>query len=472
MINDVKQFSWSLGELARAAKTEVIGGGFPDTIEAVGTDSRSLPPGCLFVALRGERFDGHAFIEEAVRQGARAVLMDQEGASSHEALESLGVGVLVAEDTLQAYGDIAAFHRREIARPVAAITGSNGKTTTKELLAAALGARGNIHKTQGNFNNLIGVPKTILDWKGYEWAAVIEMGMNIPGELERLVEIAAPSVGVITNVSPAHLEGLGTIEKVAQAKGELFAGLPENAVGIINADDPMIQAICVPLLNNRSRLTFGELPSADIRIQDYRNTLDGLHVNLMIEGILLEAELPICGSHNAHNCAAAVATAYVLGSTLSSIAEGLSNVEVPGGRLRLFKDLPAGIQVIDDTYNANPSSMRAAFSTLVDLGKATRCIAVLGDMYELGDQAESFHRETGREAAAAGIEWILALGEMAEAIVEGAKSAGAGAEAFTDIAQLNEVLEAGLNEGDWILVKGSRGMKMERVVRFLEGLKG
>ena len=472
MINDVKQFSWSLGELARAAKTEVIGGGIPETIEAVGTDSRSLPPGCLFIALRGERFDGHAFIDEAIRQGARAVLMDKEGASSHEDLNALGVGVLVAEDTLQAYGDIAAFHRRELARPVAAILGSNGKTTTKELLAAALGVRGNIHKTQGNFNNLIGVPKTILDWKGYEWAAVLEMGMNIPGELERLAEIAAPSVGVITNVSPAHLEGLGTIENVAKAKGELFAGLPENAVGIINADDPMIQGICVPMLNNRPRFSFGELPSADIRIQDYRNTLDGLHVNLMVEGTPLEAELPICGGHNAHNCAAAVAMAYALGSTLSSIAEGLSNVEVPGGRLRLLNDLPTGIQLIDDTYNANPSSMRAAFSTLVDLGKDARCIAVLGDMYELGEQAESFHRETGREAAAAGVEWVLTLGEMGELITEGARSAGARADAFTDIQQLKEVLEVGINEGDWILVKGSRGMKMERIVHFLEGLKG
>lgn len=472
MINDITQFSWDLKELARASKAEVIGGGIPETVEAVGTDTRSLPPGCLFVALRGENFDGHTFIDEAVRQGSRAIVIDKEGAAARNDLDSLGVACLVVEDTLQAYGEIAAYHRRELARPVAAITGSNGKTTTKELLAAALGARGSVHKTAGNYNNLIGVPKTLLDWRGYQWASVVEMGMNAPGEIRRLVEIAAPSVGVITNVAAAHLEGLGTIEAVAKAKGELFEGLPENAVGIVNADDPLIESICVPLLQNRNCFRFGESSESDIRIKEYRNTLDGLSIDLLVEGRPLEVELPICGSHNAYNCAAAVAVAYALGSTLSTIGEGLSDVEVPGGRLRLLQDLPAGIHVIDDTYNANPASMKAAFGTLRELAKNARCIAVLGEMYELGDQSDVFHRETGRAAALSGIELVFALGTMGQYIAEGASGGGAQAESFGSIDALYERLGAEVAGGDWVLVKGSRGMKMERVVDFLERYEG
>lgn len=472
MIEDMRRFGWSLDELARACEAEVRGGELPGLIEAVGTDSRSLPPASLFVALRGEHFDGHDFVQTAVEQGAQAILIDKGGAADCATLEEFEVPVLVVEDTLQAYGDIAGYHRRSLARPVVAVTGSNGKTTTKELIAAALGPRGSVHKTQGNFNNLIGVPKTLLDWQGEEWGAVVEMGMSVPGEIARLSSMGAPSVGVITNVAAAHLEGLGSLESVARAKGELFERLPDNAVGVVNLDDPLIASVCAPLLGKRDRLTFGEAASADVRVCRFGSTAAGLRVELEVTGRILDLELPLSGLHNAYNCAAAVASCVALGSTLDSIQEGITGVKVPGSRLRLLRDLPVGVNVIDDTYNANPASMNAAFATLGELGEGVRRVAVLGEMFELGEQAAALHESVGRDAAERGVHWVLGFGEHAEEIARGAQEGGAQGAAFEDIEALQETLCEGLLDDDWILVKGSRGMRMERIVQYLEGLEG
>jgi UDP-N-acetylmuramoyl-tripeptide--D-alanyl-D-alanine ligase len=378
--------------------------------------------------------------------------------------------VLVVEDTLQAYGDMAGHHRRELARPVVAVTGSNGKTTTKELIAAAFGPRGPVHKTQGNFNNLIGVPKTLLDWQGDEWVAVVEMGMSVPGEIGRLSSMGAASVGVITNVAAAHLEGLGSLESVARAKGELFDRLPENAVGVVNLDDPLITSVCAPLLGRRDRLTFGEAASADVRLCRFGSTGAGLRVELEVDGRTLDLELPLSGLHNAYNCAAAVAACLALGSTLDSIMEGITTVKVPGSRLRVLRTLPVGVNVIDDTYNANPASMGAAFATLGELGEGVRRVAVLGEMFELGEAAAALHEAVGRDAADRGVHWVLGLGEHAGEIAQGAREGGAAAQAFEDVEALQEALHQGLQDDDWILVKGSRGMRMERIVQYLEGL--
>ena len=234
MQDTIETNQWLLDELARASRAELRGGGLPAHIESVGTDTRSLPPRSLFIALRGENFDGHHFLQQAIDSECLALMVDKKGHEFLSTLSDQSIPTLVVEDTLFGYGEVAGFHRRQMARPVAAVTGSNGKTTTKELMAAALGSRGPVHKTAGNFNNLIGVPKTILDWKPDAWAAVVEMGMNAPGEIERLTQIAAPDVGLITNVAGAHLEGLGSLEGVAKAKGELFATLPPNAIGVVN----------------------------------------------------------------------------------------------------------------------------------------------------------------------------------------------------------------------------------------------
>lgn len=458
---------WTLGELARAAHADIHGGALPEGVAAVGTDSRSLPPASLFVALRGPRFDGHRFVQAAIDAGARAVLVDRTGAeAAAQYLESQKAPWLVVDDTLKALGDLAQYHRRTVDKPVVAITGSNGKTTTKELLASALGQRGGVHRNAGNFNNLIGLPLTVLSWKEATWAAVLEMGMNAPGEIARLTEIAAPEVGVVTNVAAAHLEGLGSVEAVARAKAELYAGLSGDAVAIVNADDPVVQSVCRPQVHCRG-VTFGAQADADVRILETRGVPDGVHLRMDVAGSPVETTLPLIGAHNGHNAAAAAAAAWVLGVSEADIARGLASASVPDGRLRLRKG-PLGVQVLDDTYNANPESMRAAFAALVDRASGSgRCVAVLGDMLELGDDAPRLHREVGYAAAALGIDWVLALGEHSQAVADGARQQGTEASAFEDLDTLLGALEKGLASDDWILVKGSRGMRMERVVLHL-----
>jgi len=462
MQDTIEKNQWLLDELARATQAELRGGGLPAHIESVGTDSRSLPPRSLFVALRGEKFDGHNFLQQAVDADCLAFMVDRRGAEQVLALGAESVKTLVVEDTLFSYGEVAGFHRRQLARPVAAVTGSNGKTTTKELMAAALSPRGTVHKTAGNFNNLIGVPKTLLDWQTDAWAAVVEMGMNIPGEIERLAQIAAPDVGLITNVTGAHLEGLGSVEGVARAKGELFQSMPPNGVGIVNLDDPLIRSFCLPLLGTRPRLTFGRAQEADIRILEYITTKTGCIVKLSIQGHAFDFPVPLFGVHQASNVAAAVAVALVLGSRPASIQEGITSVAVPGGRCRVF--MQAGCNIIDDSYNANPASMQAAFETMESLAGSSRRLAALGSMFELGPQAPELHYEVGQAAAKSGISEVFALGPWAKEIAAGAQAAGAQAHAFEEMADLSTNVSQSLDDGEWLLVKGSRGMRMERVL--------
>lgn len=454
---------WSLDELARAVGAVVRGGELPGAVQAVSTDTRSLPPASLFVALRGERFDGHDFVQAAVAAGACAVLVDAAGDA---ALGDLRVVRLVVGDTLRALGDLAAHVRRTRGGRVVAVTGSNGKTTTKELTAAVLAAVEPVHKTRGNLNNLVGLPLTLLDWPAEAPWAVVELGMNRLGEIERLTEIAAPDVGVITNVAPAHLAGLGSVDAVARAKGELYAGLGRDATAVINADDPLVQGIAVPLLGSQRRVRFGWARGADVRIERYVPTERGCRVVLEVEGAPLELQLPVFGAHNAHNAAAAAAAAWALGISRDAIATGMAGVVIPGGRLRVIATTTRGIGVIDDTYNANPHSMRAAFAALVERASG-RCVAVLGDMLELGEDAASLHREVGRAAAVAGVGHVLSFGQHAESVAEGARRAGVEARAVASIEELFALLDEELVAGDWVLVKGSRGMRMERVVEHL-----
>lgn len=466
MQETIETNQWLLDELARASQAELRGGGLPAHIESVGTDSRSLPPRSLFVALRGEKFDGHEFIQQALDSDCLALMVDKKGAEVLDGLSSESIPTLVVDDTLFGYGELASFHRRQMARPVAAVTGSNGKTTTKELIAAALNSRGQVHKTAGNFNNLIGVPRTILDWKKDAWAAVVEMGMNIPGEIERLTQMAAPDVGVITNVAGAHLEGLGSLAGVARAKGELFASLPPNAVGVVNLDDPMICSVCLPLLATRPRLTFGRDDAADVRILEYVSTKTGCIVRLSIQGHGFDFPVPLFGVHQASNVAAAVAVALALGSRPAAIQAGLAGVAVPGGRCRVF--MQSGRNLIDDSYNANPASMFAAFETMAVLAGSNRRLAALGSMFELGDDAAELHFQVGEKAGKSGIDEVFALGPWAKELAAGAKAAGAKGHAFEEINDLTGHLGESLKDGEWLLVKGSRGMRMERVFDALD----
>ena len=454
---------WDLGALARAAGSTTRGGALPESVEAVGTDSRSLPPASLFVALRGERFDGHEFCAAAATAGAHVVMVDEAGDAR---LAALPVPRLVVRDTLAALGDMARSARRALAKPAVAVTGSNGKTTTKEMVAAILGERGPVHKTTGNLNNLIGLPLTVFAWPESAWAAVLEMGMSVPGEIARLCDIGAPDVGIITMVGPAHLQGLGSIEAVARAKGELYAGLAAGATAVVNADDPVIGAVAVPLLGKKPRLSFGRAKGADVQVLAVESRALGLTLALSIAGARVEVELPLVGPHNAQNAAAAAAAAHALGMSTDEIARGLAKVRVPGGRLRVVRETCRQVAVIDDTYNANPASMRAAFEALRSVATGRR-VAVLGDMLELGPDSPRLHREVGAAAAILGIGTLFAVGEQAEQVAAGAHERGAEARAFATMDALLGALPSALHGGDWVLGKGSRGMKMERVVELL-----
>jgi UDP-N-acetylmuramoyl-tripeptide--D-alanyl-D-alanine ligase len=456
--------SWDLGALARAAGSDLVGGTLPERIAAVGTDSRSLPPASLFVALRGDRFDGHDFVVQAQEQGAAAVMVDRAGADKASGLR---VPRLVVADTMVALGEMARFARQSLGKKVVGVTGSNGKTTTKEMVAAVLSTRGPVHKTTGNLNNHIGLPLTVLAWPEDTWAGVLEMGMSGLGEIAHLADLVAPDVAVITMVGPAHLQQLGTLENVARAKGELFEHLPAAGVGVVNVDDPLVVAVSSPLLGARRRLTFGRAAGADVRLVEATSIDAGVRARFEVQGRAVEALLPIPGPHNAMNAAGALAVGLALGVSPLDAVAGLANLTVPGGRMRIVRR-PGGVSTIDDSYNANPASMIAAFAALASVAEGRR-IAVLGDMLELGSTSPDLHRQVGRAAAEAGIDLVLGLGTLAAYIVEGAREGGAEARGFSDMAPLLADLDRVLTEGDFVLVKGSRGMKMERAVAHLAG---
>ncbi len=425
------------------------------TVRGISTDSRSLQGGELFIPLRGENFDGHDFLLAAVRRGAAACLSEQ-------VVAGLPVPVIRVADTLRAVGDLAAAIRSDFPGPVAAITGSSGKTTTKEMLAGILALTGPGLKTEGNFNNLIGLPHTIFRLQPQHRWAVLEMGMSARGEIARLAEIAAPSLGIITNIGPAHLETLHGLDGVARAKGELFAALPAGGTAVINGDDPRVAAI--PVANGVKCLYFGSAAGAEIRAEQVTVSGDGISFLLVLPAASRTVHLAVTGRHNVQNALAAAAAASALGVEATLIAEGLEAFRPGHGRMELVH-LPDGTSVLEDFYNANPLSVRAALVALDELGGRGRRIAVLGDMLELGEQAARLHREIGAEAARR-VDFLLLLGAMAEETAAGAREAGLAADRIR-IAATHEAAAGLLCEflqaGDRVLIKGSRGMKMEKV---------
>ncbi|MBK9516420.1 MAG: UDP-N-acetylmuramoyl-tripeptide--D-alanyl-D-alanine ligase [Anaeromyxobacter sp.] len=438
----------------------------PPGVEGLSTDTRAVVAGSLFVALRGERFDAHAFLGEASRAGAAAALVHDDAAPAP------GLPRLLVGDTLAALGAVARHHRRRFDLPVVAVTGSNGKTTTREMTAAILATRGPVLKTEGNLNNEVGVPLTLLRLTGEHRAAVIELGMNHPGEIGRLTALALPQVGVVTNAAAAHLAGLGTVDGVADAKAELWQGLPPGGVAVANADDPRL--LRRAQASGRRLLTFatgrqrrGDVVVLEVLSQD----ATGLRFLLGVGNRELEVALPLVGAHNAANAAAAACAAIAMGCDDREIVRGLAGVAPVGRRLRLER-LPSGVLLVDDCYNANPSSMTAALHTLRDLARAEggRAVAALGDMLELGPGELELHRAVGAEAAAAGVDRLLAFGPRSAALLAGARAAGLPpAHTFhtEDVAALCAETRATLRAGDVLLVKASRGLKLERLVEAL-----
>ncbi|OOZ41881.1 UDP-N-acetylmuramoyl-tripeptide--D-alanyl-D-alanine ligase [Solemya pervernicosa gill symbiont] len=426
------------------------------SIAAVSTDSRTLPQGALFIALSGPNFDGHAFAAQVAQTGAVAVLVSRECETS--------LPQLVVEDTRVALGQLAGWQREQFEQPLVAVTGSNGKTTVKEMLAAILGVGGEVLATEGNLNNDIGMPLTLLRLEDEQTAAVIEMGANHAGEIAYLTEIARPNVALITNAGNAHLEGFGSLEGVAEAKGEIFSGLSSDGVAVINADDRFAPR-WRELAGSHRTLQFGIEHSADVTASHIEMAVAGgavttrFELNTPIGSAAIN--LPLPGRHNVMNALAATAAALAAGANLDQVCRGLAAMTGPKGRLQL-RAAHAGAQLIDDSYNANPTSLKAGVEVLSGIG-GHRWL-VMGDMAELGDDAAALHAEVGVQAKALGIDRLYAVGELSAAAVE---AFGAEAFHFESKEALIEALRDQLAADVTLLVKGSRSARMEQVV---EGL--
>ena len=449
-----------LSQTAQVLDGRIIGADVRFT--AVSSDSRKLIQGDLFVALRGENFDGYEFVAQAAQRGAAASLVNADSYKAHPSVPSPQSPILLVQDTRLALGKLAAYWRRQFDIPLVAITGSNGKTTVKEMLACILreaaGDSKAVLATRGNLNNDIGMPLTLLQLDPMHRYAVIEMGMNHTGEIDYLTHIAAPDVALINNAGGAHLEGLGSVKAVARAKGEIFAGLKPHGAALINADDEFAP-LWREMAGVHPLLEFGLDKQADVRgiwhAQDA-----GLRLQVTAPQGMFDVNLQVPGIHNARNALAATAAASALNIPLEKITAGLKKFSGVAGRLQRIAARFGG-HLIDDTYNANPASMQAAISVLARLGG--KRVLVLGDMGELGDDAAKFHAEIGREARRAGIEKLYALGSLSN---HAAREFGSGAQHFERIEDLQDALEKELDAGTTVLVKGSRFMKMERVVKY------
>jgi UDP-N-acetylmuramoyl-tripeptide--D-alanyl-D-alanine ligase len=440
-------------------------GGRNPSFAGAAADSRAVEAEQLFFALPGERVDGFDFVSQAVASGAAGVVVER-GRGIPEGRAN--AAVIAVDDPRRALGDLARAVRATFHGRVVAVTGSNGKTTTKELVAAALRPLGDVLRTPGNFNTDVGLPLTILSASGTEAAWVLEMAMRAPGEIAYLTEIARPEIGIITNVAAAHLETLGSIDGVARAKGELFAGLGSRGMAVFPADDPLIGAQAAPVAHER-RLTFGDR-SGDVRVLDFVPAgAAGSVVRYAVRGTPVVVRLPLGGAHNARNGAAALAAAAAAGVSPVDAARGLETVTLPPHRSAPVA--AGGRTILDDCYNANPASMNAALGALAAASGGGRRFAILGDMLELGPGAEAAHRELGRAAGErAGLAGLAAVGQFAPIVVGAARAAGLTAERAV-VASSPEaaaaVLASWTAAGDWILVKASRGLRLERAVEAL-----
>ena len=441
--------NWLLSDIAAAIGGQLTGA--DGAVSGVSTDTRSIAAGQLFVALRGERFDAHDFLDQAAANGATAMLV-----ASIDKLPA-GVSAVVVDDTRLALGRLAAAWRARFELPVIAVTGSNGKTTTKEMIAAILKAAFGeaVLATRGNLNNDIGLPLTLLGLDAAHRAAVIEMGMNHPGEIAYLTGLGAPTVALVNNAQRAHLEGMGDLDEVAREKGSIFNGLRPEGVAVINADD----AYCgfwQDMTSAHRQLTFGIDRAADVRGRVLEHGLE-VRLQLMTPAGEADITLQVPGRHNARNGVAAAAACIAAGIPLSAVADGLAAFSGVKGRLQR-RPGRKGAEILDDTYNANPDSVRAGIDVLA--ATIGRKVLVLGDMGEIGEASAQYHDEIGGYAKSQGVDRLFALGDSAQLAV---RNFGEGARHFCNIDKLIAAVDKELGPETTILVKGSRFMKMERV---------
>jgi len=457
--------SWTVSELARFCGGRVSGS--PDAVVlSISTDTRTLGRGALFVAVRGETHDGHDHVRDALARGAVALLVSRPPEAS------LDAPAIIVDDTVAALGRLAREHRARFSGPVIAITGSNGKTTTKELCARVLEAEGRrVRRTPGNLNNHIGMPLSVLALEPADEVLVVELGMNHEGEIDHLARIAEPTVGAITNVAPAHLGPLGSLAAIARAKGELFARIRPEGVAVVNADDPNCVAQSGRFVGRKLR--FSAAADADVRAHSVRSDAGAACYTLECSSGRTEIQMRVPGMHLVEDglCAAAAALASgALGkSAVQAIRSGLESFAGVPGRAAL-RASPDGLRLLDDTYNANPHSVARALETLSGLRGAAESIAVLGDMLELGDDAARLHAEIGRKVAATGVGVLISVGPLSRGTARAARDAGVGiALECDDPDTAAELVRKHARPGDVVLVKASRSMRLERVVaRLLE----
>ncbi len=426
-------------------------------ISAISSDTRQIEPDCLFVAFRGENFDGHHFIRKAFSLGAKAALSDRTVEREDDMPQK---PVVYVEDTLLAFGALAAYYKKKFPVYTVGITGSVGKTSTKEMVYTVMREKYKVLKTEGNFNNQIGMPRTLFSLDNSYSGAVLEMGMCELGEISYLSKIARPDLGVITNIGVSHLENLGTRENILKAKLEILDGMPPEGKLILNADNDMLQTQR-DRLGNRA-LWYGLETPGDVTAEEIRQEGDSTCFTVCYQDKRYPAEVPAIGVHNVYNALAAFLVGIEIGLAPQQIIESYRQYQNAGMRQRVT--IKKGVKVIEDCYNASPDSMESAINVISAIPCEGKRIAVFGDMLELGEQSGQMHRHVGQRAAGSKIDELLCTGGEAEAIAKGAEESGLEAKYFSTKNALADYLKKALKPGDAVIFKASRGMKLEEVI--------
>lgn len=459
-------------EVIKAIDGKLISGKNDTEFVNVSTDSRTIRNGELFIPIKGERFDGHDYIEHAFQSGAAGAITERDAAEIYKSDNGIDFGektIIKVDDTLKALRNLASYYRQKFKIPFIGITGSVGKTSTKDMISCILMQEYNVLKTEGNLNNEIGLPLTIFNLEPYHEVAVVEMGMSSIGEISRLTSIVHPKIAVITNIGMSHIEKLGSRQNILKAKMEILEGVPKDGLVVLNGDDNLLYGLKGFL--DKHTVYYGMDEGLDYQAYNIQNAGEsGVYFNITIKNKEYKIHVPIPGVHNIHNALAALVIGIEMGVPVDEIIEGIRLFTPDKMRLNIVSH--KGFKIINDTYNANPQSMEAALRVLKDINSINgnsprRRIAVLGDMLELGDWSYDAHFNLGKFSVSLGIDYIITVGQDGKNIAKGALEAGAGHEkvkSFSDNIEVSEFLKGFISDDDVILVKGSRGMKMEEIV--------
>lgn len=456
---------WNTADILKTTSGRMLHGNEDSVFSGISIDSRTINENELFIAIKGEFYDGHHFLKEVLDKRIRGIVINNNMAQTVNLNEhkTEGIVCILVDDTTTALGDLASYRRKNADISVVGITGSNGKTSTREMTASIVSQRFGVLSTRGNFNNEIGLPLTLLKLSNsHEWA-ILELAMNRPGEIKRLAEICMPDIGLITNIGPAHLEGVGSIEGVMHAKGELLETLNTSSTAILNADDPMMPKLAKKTA--ASILLFGLSENSHITAEKLKETDRGTLFTLVLPTQKVQIDLKVPGRFMVSNALAAAAVGYLLGLTTDIIQKGLEKFKPVSGRMNIVKT-KNNIHIIDDTYNSNPGSMSAAITTLNALKKNNRSVIVAGDMRELGDESQVLHKQIGALAGESHVEKLCITGEFAHAVADGARETGMNSKDIV-IGSKDDIIHhlvSWLEPNDWVLVKGSRAIGMEKIV--------